>query len=114
RSGRGSVHEGGRPAERPHGAMSIASPSPLTPAKHLVQQRPRQSKVEPFGWGRKLQCHSVFPQTDQPGLTQLAHGEAGQYSGFAGLRQDNDFNPIAAPVRCSTGSDFLRAGQRNY
>jgi hypothetical protein len=32
----------------------------------------------------------VFPQTDQPGLTQLAHGEAGQYSGLAGLRQDEE------------------------
>jgi hypothetical protein len=77
---------GGTPARRDFNRQ----PLPLTPAKHLVQQRPRQSKVEPFGWGRKLQCHSVFPQTDQPGLTQLAHGEAGQYSGFAGLRQDEE------------------------
>ena len=41
RSGRGSVHEGGRPAERPHGAMSIASPFPGgTPARRDVNRQP--------------------------------------------------------------------------
>jgi hypothetical protein len=54
RSGRGSVHEGGRPAERLHGAMSIASPFPGgTPARCDVNRQPLPLSNPPT-----TACHS--------------------------------------------------------
>jgi len=53
RSGRGNVHEGGRPAERLHGAMSIACPSPGgTPARRDVNRQPRSGRGSVHEGGR--------------------------------------------------------------
>jgi hypothetical protein len=47
---------------------------------------------------------------DQPGLAQLMRGEAELRSGLVGLRQDDDFNPIAAPVGQTGEKDLAIPG----
>jgi len=68
RSGRGSVHEGGRPAERPHGAISNRQPLPRRNASTVRCQSPAPPSVKPANH-RVPQRTGQRPRRRTPGGT---------------------------------------------
>jgi len=68
RSGRGSVHEGGRPAERPHGAISNRQPLPRRNARTVRCQSPAPPSVKPANH-RVPQRTGQRPRRRTPGGT---------------------------------------------
>ena len=68
RSGRGSVHEGGRPAERPHGAISNRQPLPRRNARTARCQSPTPPSLKPANH-RVPQRTGQRPRRRTPGGT---------------------------------------------